>query len=309
MLKYCVSILLLLTISFTVRGQAFRIYLAKNGDKTTDYRQAQSYILYKNIDDSVWLVNQYNMHDQLLAVGTYKDDQLTIPHGKFSYYSLVVHSEIKNGHLVIDTLVKISSTGFYLNGVKAGVWLHYYADGKKAYIVTYEKGKLNGPCEAYNQQGKITLQGNFVNDARDGDWCKVRPDTTVIIAYRCKNGVSKKTTFYNSKDSVDAYPEFDFNNYVVRYARGVSKTANGALTIEFTVDKSGYLQDPKLISNFDLDLDVDQAVVEAILHSPKWVPALNNKKKRVEQKRTYSLILTSPKQSPNLNLNNDPSFN
>ena len=47
-------------------------------------------ILYQKMEgDSAWSTRQYDMQDTIMTIGTFKDEQFTIPHGKFIYYKLL----------------------------------------------------------------------------------------------------------------------------------------------------------------------------------------------------------------------------
>jgi len=79
-------------------------------------------------NDSVYLVDQYDLGDNLIIQGTYKDQGLSIKNGKFHYYNYSSKSE---------------TIGYFLNGQRTGVWYAYDPDGKIA-DWTYKNGILDG---------------------------------------------------------------------------------------------------------------------------------------------------------------------
>lgn len=81
---YTLTLIILFSSAF---GQVSRAFITKDGNYSSDSKEAVSYILIRKLDvDSAYAVNQYDMHDTIMSSGIYKDELLTIPHGKFVYY-------------------------------------------------------------------------------------------------------------------------------------------------------------------------------------------------------------------------------
>ena len=304
-------IIICLSFSAFANAQTYRTLLTKSGKLTTDYTTADTYILYQKVADSAWLVKQFTMHDILLTSGTYKDEALKIPHGKFYYYDVVAFTHVENNHMVYDTLVKPKSVGFYLNGVKNGVWLNYYPDGKKAYAVTFENGKLNGLFESYYDMDSspVNLSGYCVNNLREGNWCKLRADSTVDTYFTYESGIVVKSKPYKNSGATGPSADYDFVKYLTDCSKSAGNNINGVLEIEFMVDKNGRLTDPEIVKNVDIDPEVNQAITQAILKAKKWKPAIDDKKERVAQKQQVTLFFDSPKSITNKHLVVDPLFN
>ena len=82
----CKLLILLLFVAFSYAfSQAKPIYF--NGNKvTTNADEATSYGVYGKLSgQDLWVLKRYDLDDNLMLSGSYKDEQLSKPHGKFIF--------------------------------------------------------------------------------------------------------------------------------------------------------------------------------------------------------------------------------
>ena len=90
MLKILTCLFLFVFTSCIADAQPSRVYLTENSEITTNRELATSYAdITKLPQDSSWFVKQFDLKDTLLGTGYYKDAELKIPHGKFTYYNKI----------------------------------------------------------------------------------------------------------------------------------------------------------------------------------------------------------------------------
>ena len=58
----------------------------------------------------------------------------------------------------------------YRNDLKHGECLKYYPDGTLTLKTIYENGKINGSFEAFHENGKPEIKGQYKNNLREGLW-------------------------------------------------------------------------------------------------------------------------------------------
>ena len=163
---------LLLQIAFLVNAQGYKLFIDDNG-KSTDAFSATSYIIVKQVADTTWLMQQYDMENAMLQSGAFKDKNLRIPNGKFVYYRKLdfYNNQTMKDILKSDTANCIMTEGEFKNGKRDGRWTKYFIGGKKWEEAYYKDGVLNGPYRSYNDdRSTIALSGNYIDGKREGDW-------------------------------------------------------------------------------------------------------------------------------------------
>src|ERR1700759_3839933 len=142
MKKYLYLVTLLL-IGQSLFAQTKKSYLTKSGSFTSDSKKAVSYVLIQKLDgDSAYMASLYDMNNHLMAKGTYKDESLAIPTGKFVYY--------KNEPSGNSNINYKAAVGYFLNGKRIGLWYDYSSDGQVTAAYNYENNKFNGDYKIYN---------------------------------------------------------------------------------------------------------------------------------------------------------------
>ncbi|RZL49895.1 MAG: hypothetical protein EOP00_06200 [Pedobacter sp.] len=161
--------ILCLQISF---AQVKPIYFI--GDSiTTDQTKATHYAVSGKLSgEDIYVLKMYDLYDNLIQTGFYKDEALAIPHGKFLMYASV--NEFNHNH---DTNFYfkekdrfLAEQGSYADGKKIGRWVQFYPDGKIFQITNYIQDIKHGEFKTFNRRGKVMTSGNYKLDLKDGDW-------------------------------------------------------------------------------------------------------------------------------------------
>ncbi|MBC7614936.1 MAG: hypothetical protein H7202_02600 [Pedobacter sp.] len=144
------------------------------GDKIiSDPKLATFYGVFGKLSGSnTYGLNVYDIYNNLVKSGTYIDETLTIPHGKFSYYSFI---DIFNDRYGTDFLIKktdrfLSEQGKFINGNKNGMWLTFYPDGKVRSIINYKNGFKHGESKLLDKDGNTMIVGIYKLDVKDSLW-------------------------------------------------------------------------------------------------------------------------------------------
>lgn len=158
--------------SYTHAQQVAPVYF--NGDKiTTDKTKATSYAIYGKLSDgSLFIFKRYDLYNNLIQTGFYKDEQLTVPEGKFIFYDDVEDFNYEHGtsFRIRDKSRYVSQQGNFENGLENGEWKVFYPDGKILSLRHFVNGKLHGEFILYNRFGVATMKGTYVNGKADGEW-------------------------------------------------------------------------------------------------------------------------------------------
>ena len=299
MSKLFFVLFLLVFASFFAEAQSGRVYLTGSGEITTNTQLATSYAEITQLPgDSAWMVKQFDLKGGPLSVGYYKDAQMTIPHGKFTYYHKVASGPgfVFNGKQVVDSVNCVLSSGYYINGAKTGAWLDYYNNGPKSTLRTYRNNLLDGLFQIYNISGKVETEGYYVNNKREGDWCTLGEDSTANYTMIYKHDKIVKQIDYvhtaaYEKLNKSATPKFDFEKYIAHIAGSYTyQISTGQLTVSFTVTKEGMAINPRVVTSYEPRFDY--LISQAILNSPKWTPALV-KGQPVDQVQFYTIHIVN----------------
>jgi len=290
---------LLVFACFFADAQSGRVYLTGSGEITTNGQLATSYAEIAQLPgDSAWMVRQFDLKNVPLSIGYYKDAQMTIPHGKFTYYHKVASGPgfILMGKLVVDSVNCVMTSGYYINGVKTGVWLDYYNNGPKSTLRTFKENLLDGLYQTYSESGKVVTEGYYVNNKREGDWCNLGEDSTSLYTNIYKHDKIVKQIDYvhtvaYAKLNKSATPRFDFEKYISHIADPYTyPISNGRLVVSFTVTKGGVAINPKVVKSYEQQFD--NLIIQAILNCPKWEPALS-KGQPVDQVQFYTINIVN----------------
>lgn len=160
------------TLFSKVSAQVIPIYFY--GDSiVSNKNKATSYAVYGKLSDQeLWAFKRYDLYDNLLQTGSYKDDRLTTPHGVFSFYmDLEAFNDLHlTNYKLKDKYRFLSQAGNFTNGLEDGKWQLFYPDGTVFNSQVYVKGKLQGEFVTYDKYGNIEIKGNYVDGQRDGLW-------------------------------------------------------------------------------------------------------------------------------------------
>jgi antitoxin component YwqK of YwqJK toxin-antitoxin module len=173
---------LLVCLNFCAYAQVKPIYF--RGDMMVkDSTIATSYGIYGKLsNEDLWVIKRYDLYDNLMLTGSYKDEEFNIPHGEFTYYSDVdKFNETNETNFTLKGRTRfIVGRGRFEDGLQTGRWITFFPDEKIRTITTFVKGVKHGPYYEYNRRGKIKVSGNYKLNEKDGKW---------IENYKQKNDV------------------------------------------------------------------------------------------------------------------------
>lgn len=154
-------------------GQIKTVYFDAKDQVIADSVKAASYAIYGKISgDSLWIFKKYDLDGYLTATGSFKDDSLKVPDGKFIYYDWIDPNKSVVGYDAVsagrDRYVVI--TGDFKDGFRQGVWRSFYENGRTKSRYTFNKGLMDGPYQSFSTNGDLEEKGQYVNDKKSGEW-------------------------------------------------------------------------------------------------------------------------------------------
>ncbi|MEJ5963156.1 hypothetical protein [Pedobacter immunditicola] len=166
-------LLLFVLCSFNGFGQVKTVFFDAKDKVTADSTEANSYAIYGKVTgDSVYVFKKYDLDGYLLVTGSFKDDDLTIAHGKFVYYDWInPYDSFTNQEAVARGKERyITLSGNFENGLRQGLWISYYVNGDVKDVANYNKNLLNGEYKSFEANGDLKESGQFVNNKKEGEW-------------------------------------------------------------------------------------------------------------------------------------------
>jgi len=241
--------------------------------------------------DSTWKMHQYSLTDTLLLIGSFKDVQLTVPHGKFTFFKESpphTQREYNNKSNQIENVVTprkywLDMTGDYVNGQKEGEWTKYDSKGGLETTTTWKNDKKNGLYRTYGYDSqKIRFEGNYVNGTREGVWITFTASGGILAEETYKNDqITRKVDHLNKLDLAekvnDSKPPSDFRRNLSGELKKIHfGNVDGHITLIFKITKEGHL----VCKNFyGMERFADKTIltiINAITNSPLWKPASKN---------------------------------
>lgn len=171
-MKILISLGLILLPFFSVNAQVAPIYFYGN-QVTQDKDKATSYAIYGKLSTgNIYTFKRFDLYDNLLQTGSFANETLTVPHGKFTFYSDVNDFNImyKQSFSIKGKTRFVSQEGNFVNGKEQGKWLLYFPDGNVFNSQEFVDGKLNGKFITFDRYGKSIVSGNYVDGEKDGEW-------------------------------------------------------------------------------------------------------------------------------------------
>lgn len=282
-MKPITSIVLLLFLSFGVNAQIHKKFYNEYGKIINDSTKASYYILYTKVEQDstyLWFFAKYNMNKMRLETGSYLDEEMTIAHGKFVYYSeTITQKRIDSNYSSTDTTVKKEQVGFYNNNIKDGCWVTYYPNGQIEDSVFYDNGKREGISKMFYSDGHIYTKGSYADDLAEGDWYKFNNDGSLFSQTVYKHGLKINYQKYTNTNNVfiPAYTTFDFERHIYKHIKSLAcPPVKGRVFVSFTIDSQGFLLNPEI--DLGLEPQINKAILAALDLSPRWIPATLNKK-------------------------------
>lgn len=164
---------LLLFAGLSSDAQIKTILLDGKDQLTLDSTQAVTYaVLGKITGDTVYTFKKYDFSGVLLASGSFRDDNMEVPVGKFVYYNWITpeNNNRNDGFEINGKERYIELIGAYRNGRRDGRWISFYPDGKMKQIITFAQGIIHGSYKAFDSRGEEQLSGIYTNGKKEGTW-------------------------------------------------------------------------------------------------------------------------------------------
>ncbi len=140
---------------------------------TNDKNKATSYAIYGKLsNEDLWVFKRYDLYDNLMQTGSYQDEILSVPHGKFTFYMDVeLFNRINRTAFRLTGKTRfVSQIGTFVAGLEQGVWLHFFPDGNVLNSVNFVNGKMSGEFVQYDKYGKVEVKGSFTDGLKEGEW-------------------------------------------------------------------------------------------------------------------------------------------
>lgn len=171
-MKKVLIFILSMALSTSIFAQAKPIYFY--GSKiTTDPAIATAYGIYGKVGpDSLCVLKTYNLMDELLSTGVYKDETLKVEHGDFVFYNDYrdFNYEYNTTFYLKDKTRFVSQKGRFEEGLQTGRWISFFPNGNIFTVTNYTAGKKNGLYAYYDIVGNVIQTGKYVMDKKDGEW-------------------------------------------------------------------------------------------------------------------------------------------
>ena len=274
MRKLFLVFILMCCLAVAGYAQINKVFLDAS-DAVSDSAKAKSYLIYRQLSDSVWFVKQYDIDNSIMCMGTYKDANLSIQNGKFTYYR---KSSVGDKNAAPTNYVK--EMGSFVNGKRSGEWVSYFPNGMKLGLDTYVNDQLNGLHETYNDDDTVArVRGYYVNDMKDGEWVVVSRLGKTMSTERYKDGKITKTTFGQSNFK-SAVPPKGFSDYISNNIIRILKADSRAkIFVTCTITQEGKLLDPKLTGD-KIEDRLRERLLQALIASALWTAPYDIKLKQ-----------------------------
>jgi antitoxin component YwqK of YwqJK toxin-antitoxin module len=276
----------LLLFSFKLcNAQIERAFITKTGNYTNDPKAAISYLLIQKLNDTAYAVKQYDMRDTIICAGYYKDEQLSIPNGKFFYYAKVRPNKYPT---IIDTNNFVQTSGYFVNGKREGVWVEYDPPHIRSSEYTYENGKLNGAFKKYyNDYSGQWAEGQMIDNKEEGEYKVYNADSLLIEEINYVHNKSVKTILH-FHPAVASEDQFKFLENKLKKYRDVFNASKAVPFVKFIVTSDGHVRDPQIVKG--IKPEIDSVLIAAMLQMPTYIPA-DYDGKLCEQKILMPVIL------------------
>lgn len=268
-MKKLLPYLLFFLLPASGNAQVYKLFI-NSRDEICDSAKAKAFILYTAGPDSLWHTREYFMNGSLRLKGTYKDPNLQISHGRFSYY----HTE--------DSVHYKRRAGLFIDGEKEGIWTEHYPNSSLKMVQHYKKGKKNGEYRNYFRDSKeIYIRGSYSDGLVDGEWTtfdKYRNVTKVEIWEKDKLISQTKPPLVYRKPAVSAKFEAFIESVLKDQSNGQNQPATFVIGASLADD--GKLANPSLLSTYGDAARLSKKILEMLQQAPAWEPAYNEKEKK-----------------------------
>ncbi len=201
-------------------------------------------------NDTTYICRFYRTMGPMVKCETYKDEELTIPHGRFVWYNA-------DGN--------IDSAGMVSNGKKDGYWEINQQNGHAAMNILFEKGK-----RVWTKN--FLARKTYYADGRVEDHDTSKKDSVEEKEYIVDQSPAE------FKGGIPGWIRYLENNLRTpdRFKNIVGDGGSGSVTLFFLIDKEGKLYDPYIAHSVEWSVDMES--LRVLKESPKWKPAYQNGK-------------------------------
>ncbi|MBB5634681.1 hypothetical protein HDF26_002645 [Pedobacter cryoconitis] len=154
-------------------AQIKTVFLDAKDQLTPDSTLAVTYgVLGKLSGDSLYTFKKFDFSGVLLASGSFRDDDMEIPVGKFVYYNWITpeNNNRNDGFEINGRERYVELVGSYENGRRNGRWITFYPDGKMKQIVTFSEGIIHGSYMSFDSAGQQEVSGLYKSGKKEGTW-------------------------------------------------------------------------------------------------------------------------------------------
>lgn len=268
-----ILLLMFVFVHFSLNGfsQVKKLYLNSSGKIVNEAKKAAFYILSDKTNDTAYFIRKYDIDNDILFKGTFRDSVMKTPNGKFYFYakskliSLTGSSENNTGSFIV-------LAGSFLNGRRDGTWIEYIDSKTKSQLYTFKNDELNGRYEEYNlNSGSVSLAGNFENNIMEGEWNGYEKDSlkaTYTDLYH--HGKLVKSIYH----SWMAKPSPALDKYIVTALDPFTDfLKDQGIIVDLSVTADGRV-DQIVGTNKPVDSNVLEQLKSAFLKAPNFEPAL-----------------------------------
>ncbi len=131
---------------------------------------------------------------------------------------------LRNGDYIgYDELGRVIYSGKYVNGKKEGKHQRFRSAGVRSSIVTYKNDVVDGYCEFYDDNGKLSCKGNY-RESREGTTIHYHPYGTITTYY--PNGKIRAKGDYANGQKTGVWYLYDENGKMskIDYSAPVKQT-------------------------------------------------------------------------------------
>ena len=274
-MKFYFSLIIGILFLLNSYAQVSKIYVTSGGMYSADPKYAVSYNLIEKIDDSAYRVSNYNMNDTIIYQGIYKDELLTIPNGRFVYYSKTTPRYFIKMIFTTKTNNFICKVGYFSNGVKTGMWTEFEQKGLKKCTYIYKRDKLNGLYQEFEKRynNYVIEEGYYVDDKKEGVWNIFGLDT-LYAPQRTKGFSNDKLIKETVRYKNFVYPN-RFTQELLNKISLKGDTARQNVKIKITVNKDGTISNSKITNSHSPK--IDQIVLD-FFNKSKFTPSSYDEK-------------------------------
>jgi protein TonB len=242
---------------YAQQKELFFLY-KKDWSDAKDIKEASYFMHMQKENDTAFVCRYYNVAGPMIKMETYKDSDLSIPMGTFSWFN-------ENGSL--------DSTGDVYNGRKDGNW--YYMESDSANVAVheeYERGRFQKRIDHLN---KKTTYANgsivpFKSEEEKED--TARTFTSVQVEASFPKGLRGWRTYLEQNLKI---PD--------RFTNLLKGNGRATVIVTFRVDKTGNVSNVQVQKSAEWSVDME--ALRVIQKSPKWEPATQNGKAVIYRQR------------------------